>query len=771
MRKKPNLNGRLITVGAMMVLTVLWVSSNRAGAEAPKAGTPQEPSGSVEAAPVEESAPVPRSPVRTQAAAPKAVPDAAAQSPVRRSKVPASSLPEQHPEAARIGQPQQRAPILDTNSSKISFQALLTDGGGDPLADGPHTLDFFFYSTDVGGVPLGSVLNVVVTTTDGIADAQVGPLDPTWFDGSARYMGLTVDDIDDDPTGDELSPRIPMTAVPYAFRVDRVESEELTDNVWLGDGAGTYGTLDIASFDGTSSMFASGLNNRIDLFALGSSAIVRVRLAGGASGFVSVHEPGGGTAAYMDGDTASVGAEGSFDLMDSIGGDTASLFNISGGGRLEIWDELGTLTTRTGSSFTAGGLLELYQADGDMGVLVDGDATGADGGGNIWVQQIDGDSGVKIDGDSSGAGLVQVYDTAGSSAVNLDGSDSSVNAEGSLRVVDSIGGNTLARMSGPAGGGQFTYYDEFGATTALGGSSNVAGGFMQLYQADGDIGLILDGDRTGANTGGYISSRNSANNVTLILEGDEGDSGALLTMSDGAQITVDIDANAGGGGAGVILRNSAGVDTVVIDADSTDAGKITMRDEAGVATVVIETSEGGIGAQILLRNDAGSTTIQLDADWGGSGEGRVVTDVLEIQGGADLSEQFDVKAETRVEPGMVVCIDASHPGKLRLGAKPYDRSVAGIISGAGGVKPGMLMSQRGSEADGQYPVALTGRVYCWVDASNGPVVPGDLLTTSATPGHAMKVTDHERARGAIIGKAMTALPQGKGLVLVLVSLQ
>jgi hypothetical protein len=83
----------------------------------------------------------------------------------------------------------------------------------------------------------------------------------------------------------------------------------------------------------------------------------------------------------------------------------------------------------------------------------------------------------------------------------------------------------------------------------------------------------------------------------------------------------------------------------------------------------------------------------------------------------------------------------------------------------------MLMGQEGSVADGAYPVALTGRVYCWADASNGPIAPGDLLTTSDTPGHAMKVTDYERAQGAVLGKAMSTLDEGQGLVLVLVTLQ
>ena len=39
------------------------------------------------------------------------------------------------------------------------------------------------------------------------------------------------------------------------------------------------------------------------------------------------------------------------------------------------------------------------------------------------------------------------------------------------------------------------------------------------------------------------------------------------------------------------------------------------------------------------------------------------------------------------------------------------------------------------------------------------------------PGHAMKVSDTAKAHGAILGKAMTTLEDGRGLVLVLVTLQ
>ena len=145
--------------------------------------------------------------------------------------------------------------------------------------------------------------------------------------------------------------------------------------------------------------------------------------------------------------------------------------------------------------------------------------------------------------------------------------------------------------------------------------------------------------------------------------------------------------------------------------------------------------------------------------------------MLQINGGSDLSEQFDVRASDDVQPGMVVCIDSDHPGKLTLSGNAYDRKVAGVVSGAGGVNTGMLMGQQGSIADGRHPIALSGRVYVWADASDQPIEPGDLLTTSDVAGHAMKVADYGKAQGAIIGKAMTSLAEGQGLVLVLVSLQ
>ncbi len=158
----------------------------------------------------------------------------------------------------------------------------------------------------------------------------------------------------------------------------------------------------------------------------------------------------------------------------------------------------------------------------------------------------------------------------------------------------------------------------------------------------------------------------------------------------------------------------------------------------------------------------------------GAGNNFVSVPALEIRGGSDIAEPYDVapSGDTRPAPGMVVSIDPDRVGKLRVAAGAYDRMVAGIVSGANGVNTGLTLTQSGSVADGQLPIAKVGRVWCLIDAdAAGPVHAGDLLTTSDTPGHAQKVDDFARSQGAILGKAMSGLGHGRGYVLVLVGLQ
>ncbi|MEJ7680535.1 MAG: hypothetical protein WKG06_22320 [Segetibacter sp.] len=145
-----------------------------------------------------------------------------------------------------------------------------------------------------------------------------------------------------------------------------------------------------------------------------------------------------------------------------------------------------------------------------------------------------------------------------------------------------------------------------------------------------------------------------------------------------------------------------------------------------------------------------------------------VTGDIRLTGGNDVAEHFSVINTNSVSPGCVMTFNED--GSIEVCNKSYDKKVAGVISGAGDYKPGLLLGKEETEAD-KMPIALMGKVFCWVDADLGSVEAGDLLTTSSTNGHAMKAKDPFKAFGAVIGKALKPLIAGKGLIPILVALQ
>jgi hypothetical protein len=301
------------------------------------------------------------------------------------------------------------------------------------------------------------------------------------------------------------------------------------------------------------------------------------------------------------------------------------------------------------------------------------------------------------------------------------------------------------------------------------GGVGTGAGSMQIYSGGG-ISIKLDG------SAGLIRATDTIQLGSTQAVVDVGSYGGRLRIfdtDDKEAVRLGVLASAGGGQLNLYQADGA-TKGVTMDGDRLGAntgGAIALKNRDGNTRVYLEGDSGNAGV-VQVYGTNGSSVITLDGS-DSDGNGRIKTQVLEITGGADLSENFDLSPidDDPTEPGTVMCIDSANPGRLILSASAYDRTVAGIMSGAGGVKPGMLMGQQGTIASGKHPVALAGRVYCKADASKGAIKPGDLLTTSDLPGHAMKVTDHARAQGAILGKAMSSLDSGQGLVLVLVTLQ
>ena len=203
---------------------------------------------------------------------------------------------------------------------------------------------------------------------------------------------------------------------------------------------------------------------------------------------------------------------------------------------------------------------------------------------------------------------------------------------------------------------------------------------------------------------------------------------------------------------------------------TTDTGQIGLRLFGGnvngqIPSGFIDVRAGTPTDGLIFRVDTffgGTERMRITA------EGNVVVNGDIVLTNADCAEDFNISGGELVEPGTVVVIgdqDTLHPSE-----HAYDKRVAGVISGAGDCKPGIVLDKQPSQGN-RSPVALLGKVFCKVDARSGSIEVGDLLTTSDTPGHAMKATDPFKAFGSVIGKALRPLRERQGLIPILIALQ
>lgn len=338
--------------------------------------------------------------------------------------------------------------------------------------------------------------------------------------------------------------------------------------------------------------------------------------------------------------------------------------------------------------------------------------------------------------------------------------------------------------------------------------SETFSGRVDVTNGSGEVTVRVNGDHGNIRAGGNgqdgdLFVLDTAGNSRIHVDGQSGK--IRIMAADGTTVAnIGMHGNAYLGGAGqdgdLVLRDGDGNDCVHIG-----AGEKNLIIKQADGTKIIEigvngniyAGGGGHDGDLVLRDGSGNSRIHLDAGqgngwFGGNGaDGDLVlfpssanniNDVgqasIHLNGeagdiilkNADCAEDFDVEATcmTSAKPGTVMVIDEA--GKLRPCGREYDKRVAGVVSGGGKYRPGIVLDKQHG-AGNRLPLALVGKVYCKVDARYGSVGVGDLLTTSATIGHAMKAEEPEKAFGAVIGKALEPLEKGCGVVPVLVALQ
>jgi hypothetical protein len=326
-----------------------------------------------------------------------------------------------------------------------------------------------------------------------------------------------------------------------------------------------------------------------------------------------------------------------------------------------------------------------------------------------------------------------------------------------VSIANNQGKNTvmLAGNGGDKKSGYLILSDGQSRKAAVLGSDTDSGdGFMNLFSG-GTLTAALDFSPT---AGTQLRLIGDGKYPTVGLRSFNNGS-ATLSLNFGATKAFDVSSSQSNGSlAG--FYNPSGKLAVYMGATTSGSGFSRYYDGDNERIYVGGTVDGG--AVVQIGTDAKSAAVSMGQRKDGSGYIKVGDKMV-----ADFAEVFEVGDRAGIVPGTVLSSDST--AKLGPSSRPCDPLVVGVVSGANGLRPGMIIGAR-EDGSTDLPVAVAGRVYVRANGEGGPIKAGDLLTSSGTPGVAMRAEDPKSAVGCTIGKAMSDLPEGGGehMILMLV---
>jgi hypothetical protein len=373
---------------------------------------------------------------------------------------------------------------------------------------------------------------------------------------------------------------------------------------------------------------------------------------------------------------------------------------------------------------------------------------------------------------------------------------------GYASTVGGGGENTASGYASTVGGGW--------TNAAIGDEATVGGGWQNGARAsNATVGGGARNDARGesATVGGGAVNEASGSNATISGGGANIASGPYATVPGGSSNTASGQYSFAAGQQAKALHDGTFVwaDSTDADFSSTAANQFLVRAGGGVRLVREASTFSGTSAALQVDYGGGaeaawfynananndSAVLRVLKQPVASGSDANFVEGLEFTGsgggtrkfhidkdgtyvaGSDFAEALPVAGDPAAyEPGDVLVISLDRPGGVVKCSQPYDSRVLGVYS----TRPGVLGADKAGVSEvmaGEVPVAVLGIVPVKVSAENGPIQPGDLLTTSSTPGHAMRCEGLELCFGRSLGKALEGLPAGQstGVIQMLVTLQ
>lgn len=386
---------------------------------------------------------------------------------------------------------------------------------------------------------------------------------------------------------------------------------------------------------------------------------------------------------------------------------------------------------------------------------------------------LDAQNGNGVFGGSGASGDITLQDATGNVRITLSASQNTIKVFNSVgEELVSLGSNGNIVLGGQGSDGDITIKDNSDQTRiSLSGDTHQ----LRMNSAEGNqvVNLGPNGNLTLGGNGmdGDLGMRDSSNRQRINLDADnqrlrffDANGNQVVIIGPHGNLTL---GGAGGSDGDLALLDGAGVNRINFDAQN---HRMIMRDASGHEFGRLgdfgnlKLGSGGHDGDILLYPSSAAdmsrnqdATIHLDANAGD----------ITLRN-ADCAEEFQIAEDVVADPGTVMALSAD--GSLRPTSSAFDKTVVGVISGAGNYKPGIVLDKQPGQESRQ-PIALMGKAFVRVCDEGGPIEAGDLLTSSSIEGTAMRAPSDMRAFGSVIGKAFAAHNKGEGMIPMVIVLQ